>query len=59
MTQAELATAIGVNRITIGRWEAGRTVPGIGYLLALSRALRVRPEVWVVLPTDVERWLEG
>jgi len=59
LTQVELARTIGVNRITIGRWEAGRTLPSLAHLLALSGALRVRPEVWVVLPTTgVERWLE-
>ena len=59
LTQDELAARMGVARNTISRWETGRMVPSLAMLGPLCRTLRVRPEVFVELPTTgVERWLE-
>lgn len=40
-TQEQLAEAIGVSRSTIAKWEAGKGVPKVDNLIALSRALGV------------------
>lgn len=41
LTRNDLASAIGVNGITLWRWETNRNVPSVAQLLALSRALGV------------------
>ena len=37
MTQAELASCIGVNRTTVTKWETGQSVPSIKNLRKLSQ----------------------
>jgi DNA-binding transcriptional regulator YiaG len=39
LTQAELADAIGSHRITVHRWEAGKSMPNGVALRALASAL--------------------
>lgn len=41
MTQAQLATASGVHRVTISRLEIGETVPTVDTLIRLAGALGV------------------
>ena len=38
LSQGELATIVGVNRTTVGDWEAGRTEPAFSKLVALANA---------------------
>lgn len=38
-TQASLGLAVGVDRLTIHNWEAGKHQPNLENLLALQRAL--------------------
>lgn len=40
LTQAEVADAIGVQRVAVARWEAGLTQPHRGNRLAYARLLR-------------------
>lgn len=45
LSQEQLATALGVDRVTLARWETGaRQVPGRMLALAL-RALELRPSL--------------
>ncbi len=41
ISQAELATAIGVNVETLGQWERGKTAPNTRMLVKLAEALNV------------------
>lgn len=43
MSQQDLADAIGVNRMTVNRWEAGMRVP-VAKLAEVADALRVSPD---------------
>lgn len=38
LSQGELAAIVGVNRTTIGDWEAGRTEPAFSKMVALAHA---------------------
>ena len=40
MTQAKIATKLGVHPTTIGQWELGRTVPKEKYLMQLKRSFQ-------------------
>lgn len=42
MTQAELATAVGVAPHTISRYEDGNRSPNVGMLMALAQTLKCR-----------------
>jgi transcriptional regulator with XRE-family HTH domain len=39
LTQSALAKAVGVKRTTVSMWEAGASLPRLGTLFALSKAL--------------------
>ena len=39
MTQDELSRLVGVDRVTIANWEAGRTEPKMSQVLRLAEAL--------------------
>jgi len=41
LTQAQLATAAGVQRLAVARWEAGSREPGWSNVMALCQALGV------------------
>lgn len=41
-TQAQLASRIGVHRVTIATWETGRYRPSIEALPRLAKALNVK-----------------
>jgi putative transcriptional regulator len=41
LTQAQLATRIGVHRVTVATWETGRYRPSIDLLPRLAKALKV------------------
>lgn len=59
LSQGELAAVVGVNRTTIGDWEAGRTEPAFSKLVALATATK-QPLDWFaegLLVDDVR--LEG
>ena len=43
LTQARIATDCGVTASTVCQWESGATVPTVGNLLAVSRALGIGP----------------
>ena len=43
LTQRALAEAIGHDRPTICRWEAGQRTPSLADLIALAAALRCKP----------------
>jgi len=45
LTQAQLAQLIGVDNITISRWERREFVPSGENLLKLAKALGVTPDV--------------
>jgi transcriptional regulator with XRE-family HTH domain len=42
LTQAELASRIGVHRVTIATWETGRYRPSIDLLPKLAKALGIQ-----------------
>lgn len=42
LTQAQLASRIGVHRVTIATWETGRYRPSIDALPRLAKALNVK-----------------
>jgi len=44
LTLQDAASAVGVDRVTIGNWEAGRYSPKAEYLVDLARAYGVRVE---------------
>lgn len=50
LTQAELAARIGVNKLTVSRWERGTLRPGAASLEALCRVRREAVGQGVVLP---------
>lgn len=39
VTQAEMASALGVSRSALGHWETGRSVPSAEHALAYGRLL--------------------
>jgi len=41
LTQTQLAEAIGVSRITINKWETGKSTPSVEMLLKLSEFFNV------------------
>jgi Predicted transcriptional regulators len=41
LTQEQLASAIGVSRVTLARWETGEFQPSLDYLITLSQYFRV------------------
>ena len=41
MTQGDLAEKIGVERVTISRWESGRREPRLAMITRLSKTLNV------------------
>ena len=43
LSQAALAAAVGRDRTTVCRWEAGERLPTVPALLALARALGCEP----------------
>ena len=43
LSQAALAVAVGRDRSTVSRWEAGERLPTLTALVALARALRCDP----------------
>lgn len=43
LTQARLASLVGVAPTTIARWETDETVPSERTMLVLAEVLRVRP----------------
>ena len=43
LSQAALAAAVGRDRSTVSRWEAGERLPTLAALVALARALRCDP----------------
>ena len=43
LSQAGLAAALGRDRSTVSRWEAGERLPTVPALLALARALGCEP----------------
>ena len=52
MSPPELATRIGVARDTVNAWERGDSVPTLLLLGPLCEALRVKPELFAVLPDE-------
>jgi hypothetical protein len=50
LTQAELAARIGVDKMTVSRWERGRLRPGADAVTALRRLRERAVERGVVLP---------
>lgn len=44
LTQAQLAARVGVDSMTVSRWERGVFSPTGRHLLALARALDATPE---------------
>jgi transcriptional regulator with XRE-family HTH domain len=50
MTQQHLADLLGVHVTTISRWETDQSVPALGQIRRLARALRV--PVDLVLPPE-------
>ena len=43
LSQAALAAAVGRDRSTVSRWEAGERLPTLAALVALARVLRCAP----------------
>ena len=41
LTQTQLAEVIGVSRITINKWETGKSTPSVEMLLKLSEYFKV------------------
>jgi HTH-type transcriptional regulator/antitoxin MqsA len=56
LSQADLADAIGVNRVTVSRWEAGERRPRGRRAAAYAAALRTMSEA-AVHPTRQQRHL--
>lgn len=50
ITQAELGKALGVQRVTVSRWERGERSLDLTTLLTIARLLRINPEA--LLPGD-------
>lgn len=44
MTQDELSRLVGVDRVTIANWEAGKTEPKLSHVLRLAEALKTTVE---------------
>ena len=44
MTQEQLASQIGVTNGAVSQWEKGRSKPGTGPLLKMSKVFRCEPE---------------
>ena len=44
MTQDELSRRVGVDRVTIANWEAGKTEPKLSHALKLAEALETTME---------------
>lgn len=44
-SQSQLAELIGVNRVTVARWESGLTPPDIWDLRRIARALGVTVQI--------------
>jgi transcriptional regulator with XRE-family HTH domain len=43
MTQAELAKAVGTTQVMISRYESGEQEPTVSRLIAIAKALKIRP----------------
>ena len=41
LTRRELAQAVGVDAVTVWRWERGHSIPTFTHLMALAQALAV------------------
>ena len=41
MTQKEAAEALGINRLTLVKWENGQVIPGTIQLIALSNIYKI------------------
>jgi transcriptional regulator with XRE-family HTH domain len=50
LTPPQLGDLVGRSRGTVNDWESGRSTPSLADLGPLCAALRVNPEVFVVLP---------
>lgn len=50
LTQQELAVRLGVNKLTVSRWERGTLRPGAASLAALRRVRQAAVRQGVVLP---------
>lgn len=57
ITQADLATAAGISRGTVGNIESGETVPQSAVLWRLLGVLEIRPDQSEQWPPEVESWL--
>lgn len=55
LSQHDLADLIGVNKSSVGHWEAGRCMPGTDNLMALCAAFHVDPEYLLGKPPRI-RW---
>lgn len=44
LTQAELASLLGVSRSAVGNWEAGLASPPLSRIIALAEALHISIE---------------
>jgi|GEM_PF-3035384 len=42
MTNLQLATELGVNQTTVGRWLSGRSTPGVGILRHIGSILGIK-----------------